>query len=892
MQTPFDKMVEQLKNNDPKLEWLSLHSYTTDSSNFQVFVESLKESTHLTAITLINKKIGSRAAEQLFASLKPHSKLKQLDLEHNDIADEGVQYLAELLLPNDSLTDLNLRRNLITPQGMTHLAQALKALVQLKTLKLSQNRINSDGVRNLGAGLAENKSLTCLDLSGNEIKNLGLSYITQALIENKTLTSLDLGFNEIDNAGVVHLVELVNNSHTLTCLDLSGNNILATGINRLSTALQTSTSLTQLRFVDSNLGNAEMKELGNLLQKNTSIATLEIRSNAITDLQDLADALVTNTSLTNLDLGFNKFGCAGAQYLAESLKMNAHLIHLDLSSTEIEDTGLFLLSEALKENRTLRTLDLWNCKITTQGVMKLAEALAVNTTLKKLALGHNNIDEIGIRYLAAALKQNYLGLTESMEIKDNELSSCLKRNSQWASHQKLLNELFKQDCILGTVYSITRCLTGVKKFIVEHQDFLSEHHYTVEAFRLLIALQQRISVKSNSEFHALRILLSAFTHPPLQLQADRMLGLLLSGDLGLWFAENNQEREVQLLRLYAFRNHVHAPEIKIFALISLFKLLHPGKTFTVQEKLDFEAQNILMPQQEFLNLVNIAFMQLDEPSEVDKQYLLQRMLTTAIYDPSMLATACSFPTFVKLLRTRFPHARNFSTVEHCLLAAYNASPLVIPIVQNQEITVAPQQFQTLDEIGAQLKNNCKKIVAEYLSTLKEEEIDELVTYEVLFQRKVSNNLPTTMKSPEDKIPSEEHTSAGEENAMPQNLSQEDTESTTRIEAVCEEESDLVTAMPDEHQLLDLFLRAYNKKLREDKRGCFGFFRASRLRIDASGLRLHDIFNHALHNKGYRTRNVLIEQGWLDRHGNIIDPQINAFILAQTSQVNVAKNDMM
>ena len=68
----------------------------------------------------------------------------------------------------------------------------------------------------------------------------------------------------------------------------------------------------------------------------------------------LAEALKTNTTLTDIILDNNKIGDEGAKAIAEALKTNTTLINLKLSTNIIGDEGANALAEALKTNTTTK----------------------------------------------------------------------------------------------------------------------------------------------------------------------------------------------------------------------------------------------------------------------------------------------------------------------------------------------------------------------------------------------------------------------------------------------------------------------------------------------------------------------------------------------------------
>lgn len=75
--------------------------------------------------------------------------------------------------------------------------------------------------------------------------------------------------------------------------------------------------------------------------------------------------------------------------------------------------------------------------------------------------------------------------------------------------------------------------------------------------------------------------------------------------------------------------------------------------------------------------------------------------------------------------------------------------------------------------------------------------------------------------------------------------------------------------------LEHFRDEYGRQWVEDKSGCFGFFRKSR--INHLQANLTEILEHGLYNKGYRTRSVLINLGWINDKNEIISrhPDIQA-----------------
>ncbi|WED43709.1 SGNH/GDSL hydrolase family protein [Legionella cardiaca] len=77
-------------------------------------------------------------------------------------------------------------------------------------------------------------------------------------------------------------------------------------------------------------------------------------------------------------------------------------------------------------------------------------------------------------------------------------------------------------------------------------------------------------------------------------------------------------------------------------------------------------------------------------------------------------------------------------------------------------------------------------------------------------------------------------------------------------------------------LLTQFKENYGQRWSDDMNGWFGFFRHSNLAdYKSPDLTLTDILNHALNNKGKRTRDVITKLGWINAQGELIskNPQL-------------------
>ncbi|KAG0274110.1 hypothetical protein BGZ96_004491, partial [Linnemannia gamsii] len=174
----------------------------------------------------------------------------------------------------------------------------------------------------------------------------------------------------------------------------------------LAEALKTNSTLTTLDLQYNKVGPHEVQAMAEALRTNSTMITLHLGNNMIGDsgAQSLSVALRTNSTLITLSLDHNSIGDEGAQVLSEALKTNPTLITLSLDHNSIGDEGAQALSEALKTNSTLITLSLENNSIWLKGFLAFLEPLKTNLTLITLSLYNNPIGDNRAKALSEALK--------------------------------------------------------------------------------------------------------------------------------------------------------------------------------------------------------------------------------------------------------------------------------------------------------------------------------------------------------------------------------------------------------------------------------------------------------------------------------------------------------
>ena len=94
------------------------------------------------------------------------------------------------------------------------------------------------------------------------------------------------------------------------------------------------------------------------LKTNSVLQTLDLSKTGLSsEANYLADALMINSTLKELNLNYNQLGPQGAKHLAEALKTNSALQTLSLRGNELGADGTKHLSQAIKTNSTLKKLE-------------------------------------------------------------------------------------------------------------------------------------------------------------------------------------------------------------------------------------------------------------------------------------------------------------------------------------------------------------------------------------------------------------------------------------------------------------------------------------------------------------------------------------------------------
>lgn len=245
--------------------------------------------------------------------------------------------------------------------------------------------------------------------------------------EVPTITSLSLAGIGLGDAGMASLAKaLKHTAPPLLTLDLSNNAIGVEGCKALADALPRLEQLEVLVLHDNLIGVESAKVLAERVMSSASAAKngspRKIQGSldwiTVTEKVALPVGALKRNDLTSLDLGRQKLGSADAIILAAALKQNTSLTVLEMPYNKIKVEGAKAIAAALTPveggvyNNSLTALNLIGNTIGPEGAAALAAAIKPNEKgafcgLHTLNLAVNNIQDEGAKALAGALGRQY-----------------------------------------------------------------------------------------------------------------------------------------------------------------------------------------------------------------------------------------------------------------------------------------------------------------------------------------------------------------------------------------------------------------------------------------------------------------------------------------------------
>lgn len=361
------------------IEHIDISNNNIGGEGMECLSSILKHNTSLIYLNLSNNTLGYTGTKHIADGLKTNNYLKRLDLSYNGITSKGAEYLSmsfdrkskqnnilniyndnEIVISeSNNLISLNLSGNYLLDEGIYIISTNLHKCKNLNYLFLEDNSITPKGMVSLSKAISKSNKLVSVFLNNNLIKDSGaISFYTT--IKKCELYSIDLANNNITHLSMPILKELIvnsinNNIYKLGKLDLSNNLIGLNACTYLSDILKLEGISIKNLVLNSTSISDGMEKLYESIQNSETLRILELNNNNLHRCIKLISKFISkNKFIKNLDLAANHLDDKDMNILAEGLKANTSLSIIDLKYNKISLKGIIDYNSIMKENNHLK----------------------------------------------------------------------------------------------------------------------------------------------------------------------------------------------------------------------------------------------------------------------------------------------------------------------------------------------------------------------------------------------------------------------------------------------------------------------------------------------------------------------------------------------------------
>ncbi|KAM9312219.1 NACHT, LRR and PYD domains-containing protein 3-like [Gastrophryne carolinensis] len=294
-----------------------------------------------------------------------------------------------------------------------------------------------------------------LVLEGCRLSPLCWIIFCSSLILNRSLTKLAVSNIHLEDSGVRHLCAgLRDPSCTLQELSFWNCQLSPVCCNELRSALVTNRSLTNLNLSWNPLKDSGVKRLcKGLRDPGCTLQELSLQKCDFLSCDDLHSVFATNQFLTKLDLSWNHLGDSGVTRLCKGLSdPGCSLQELSLRQCQLSPLCCDVFSSALVTNRSLTKLDLSENRLEDSGIKLLCNGLRdPRCLLKELRLNDCGATLLGCRFLRSVITTNQAltYMKTSLQIYNETLDLEL---SSWREALRPLSCSVKNRCWIVVKY--------------------------------------------------------------------------------------------------------------------------------------------------------------------------------------------------------------------------------------------------------------------------------------------------------------------------------------------------------------------------------------------------------------------------------------------------------
>jgi len=326
-------------------------------------------------------------------------------------------------LNSELIKELNLKHSSISEKVASNLALAISNQYYLEEFAIQGTNLGINGIITVIKSLSTISKLKLINIDNTSLTEEAADVIVQAISSNRGLEQLYLGNSKLRTGGI-KVAKALRGLSRLRILDLNDSGMNADVADELASAVISNSSLEDLRLKSNKLTTRGVVKIAKSLSCISTLKVLNIRHNQVTEeaADALSSAISNNTYMEYLWLSNNNLQ-AGVLKILRALETLPKLKALDIENNHIPE-GLYdnLASFLQCSNiiRNLRTL-YFDCSDLHLSGVKIAEALCHLTSLRILDLSGVNMKSDMADKLADAIPN--MTLLEQLWLKNNNLGT-------------------------------------------------------------------------------------------------------------------------------------------------------------------------------------------------------------------------------------------------------------------------------------------------------------------------------------------------------------------------------------------------------------------------------------------------------------------------------------
>ena len=502
--------IAMVLSHNSKLRELDLGNNFMQTASAVIIFNSLRHISNLKKLRINGNMITDEAADDIAAVLSQSTELEELDISCNNLQTAGTIKIFESIKHTRTLTKLSIADNMVTDEATVYIVDVLLNNSNLKELNLGHIYLKNTSYASLPLANLKLANLSKFNFSSNNINEKLANYISSFLSHCTNLTVLDLSCTNLQTSGCIQMLnrlDIIN----LTTFNISGNGITTHVADKIGALLSKTDKLQELDLSYNNLQESGIRKILNSVKNISNLCSLNISNNYIAgDLKYVTEILIGATKLLQLDLSYNQLKsdymicffyqmksiftniiqlCVSGnvisaevtEALADVLLENTTLKELDLSDNNLHAEGINNIFGRLKIS-TLFKLNISHNDITEQAADCIATFLSVNTDLEELDLSHTNLPSAGAVKICATDLANLTAFNISHNVitgeAANDIATFLSRNTKLKkldlSHNNLLSA--------GAIKIFKTGISKLTKFNISHNSITIEAANDMETF--------------------------------------------------------------------------------------------------------------------------------------------------------------------------------------------------------------------------------------------------------------------------------------------------------------------------------------------------------------------------------------------------------------------------